>query len=69
MTQTAPRSLIQVSEKAAKQIKALIAEEGCTEESFLRVKVKKGGCSGFSYSLDFDTEKNRSRHCEFQPRR
>ena len=29
-------------------------EEDCTENHFLRVSVKGGGCSGLSYDLDFD---------------
>ena len=38
-----------------KKITALRQEEGLTADHFLRVKVKRGGCSGFSYKLDFDT--------------
>ena len=48
--------MIQVSEKAAKQIQNIINDEGHTEGTGLRVKVKRGGCSGFSYKLDFDNE-------------
>ena len=29
-------------------------EEHCTENHFLRVSVKVGGCSGLTYDLDFD---------------
>src|SRR5690606_30504573 len=47
-------SMIQVTEKAAKKITEVRAEEGRAEGSFLRVKVKRGGCSGFSYKLEFD---------------
>ena len=49
--------MIQISETAAKKISELKAEEKATEDAFLRVKVKRGGCSGMSYKLDFDTEK------------
>jgi iron-sulfur cluster assembly protein len=31
-----------------------MAEENCTENHFLRVSVKGGGCSGLTYDLDFD---------------
>ena len=31
-------------------------QESLSAEHFLRVKVKRGGCSGFSYKLDFDNE-------------
>ncbi|MGZ3723706.1 MAG: iron-sulfur cluster insertion protein ErpA [Bdellovibrionales bacterium] len=47
--------MIQVSETAAKRIQALKAEDGASGEAFLRVFVKRGGCSGFSYKMDFDT--------------
>lgn len=47
--------MIQVSETAAKRIHALKAEDGVAGESFLRVFVKRGGCSGFSYKMEFDT--------------
>ncbi len=48
--------MIQVSELAAKKIKTLKSEEGQPESSFLRVQVKKGGCSGLSYKMNFDSE-------------
>ncbi len=50
--------MINVSENAVSKIKVLLQEENQPEGSFLRVKVKRGGCSGFSYKLDFDSELN-----------
>ena len=44
-----------LTEKAAKQVKKLIDEQKL-ENVFLRMGVKGGGCSGLSYSLEFDTE-------------
>lgn len=47
--------MITISEQAAKQIQRLQSEDtGATNESFLRVKIVPGGCSGMSYKLDFD---------------
>ncbi|MCB0391216.1 MAG: iron-sulfur cluster insertion protein ErpA [Bdellovibrionales bacterium] len=46
--------MIKVSDSAAKRIKELINEEGLNEGTALRVKIKRGGCSGFSYKLDFE---------------
>jgi iron-sulfur cluster assembly protein len=43
-----------LTEKAATQVKRLMAEQ--TQQVFLRMGVKGGGCSGLSYSLEFDTE-------------
>ena len=48
--------MIQISESAANKINNLKSEDGAPETAFLRVKVKRGGCSGYSYKLDFDTE-------------
>ena len=47
--------MIQISENASKRILALKVDEGKPSEAFLRVEVKKGGCSGLSYKMDFDT--------------
>jgi iron-sulfur cluster assembly protein len=45
--------MILMSETAARKIKALKLEEGKPDASVLRVEVKKGGCSGLSYKMDF----------------
>src|SRR5262245_43822916 len=44
-----------ISEKAAKQVRMLM-EAQKSENLFLRMGVKGGGCSGLSYSLEFDNE-------------
>ncbi|MEA2708595.1 MAG: iron-sulfur cluster assembly protein [Phycisphaerales bacterium] len=44
---------INLSESAAKEIKNIITSQGMpAEKTSLRVGVRGGGCSGFSYSLD-----------------
>ena len=48
--------MITVSDSAAKQVQKLIKEEGMPENSFVRVGVKGGGCSGLMYEMDFDSE-------------
>ena len=48
--------MIKVSETAAKKIKCLKEDEDHRGDIFLRVRVKRGGCSGFSYKMDFDSE-------------
>ena len=48
---------ITLSETAAKEIKTIIADQGLpADKTFLRVGVKGGGCSGFSYMLDLTEE-------------
>src|SRR5258708_24802581 len=46
---------VSLSESAAKEVKKIIADSNLGEETVLRVGVQGGGCSGFSYSLNFDT--------------
>jgi iron-sulfur cluster assembly protein len=43
-----------MTEAAAKEVIRIVAEEGLPEGTALRVGAKGGGCSGFSYVLDFD---------------
>ena len=45
---------VDMTEAAAKEVIRIIAEEGLPEGTALRVGAKGGGCSGFSYVLDFD---------------
>ncbi|HUF32101.1 MAG TPA: iron-sulfur cluster insertion protein ErpA [Acidimicrobiales bacterium] len=47
--------MITVTESAASKVKQLIEAEGNAELS-LRVAVRPGGCSGFSYEMFFDTD-------------
>jgi iron-sulfur cluster assembly protein len=46
--------MIGVTERAAKEVARIIAEQKLPEGTALRVGVKGGGCSGFSYTLGFD---------------
>jgi iron-sulfur cluster assembly protein len=47
---------VELSENATKQVKQLKQAQNLPENVFLRMGVKGGGCSGMSYSLEFDTE-------------
>jgi len=44
-----------VSDVAREKIKVLMTEQNMAPESFVRVSVEGGGCSGLSYKMDFDT--------------
>src|SRR3954454_17688774 len=48
-------SVITLTESAAVKVKELLAAEGA-DELALRVAVRPGGCSGFSYEMFFDGE-------------
>lgn len=47
--------MITISPEAAQKLANLKKDEGKDDSAFLRVEVKKGGCSGLSYKMDFDT--------------
>ncbi len=47
--------MIHLTEKAATEVKRLIQAQSLPEETGLRVGVRGGGCSGLSYSLNFET--------------
>ena len=48
--------MIFVAESAKEKIAAIKEQEHMPNESFVRVSVVSGGCSGLSYKMDFDTE-------------
>jgi iron-sulfur cluster assembly protein/iron-sulfur cluster insertion protein len=47
--------VITLTESAAKKVKELVEAEG-NNELALRVAVRPGGCSGFSYEMFFDSD-------------
>lgn len=49
--------MITLTDSASTKVKELIAQEG-DENLMLRVAVRPGGCSGFSYEMFFDTERD-----------
>ncbi len=51
------RIMITVSETAKNKVVSLLGEEGKSPaESYIRVGVESGGCSGLSYKLEFSGE-------------
>ena len=47
--------MITLTDSAASKVAQLLEAEGATEMA-LRVAVKSGGCSGFSYDMYFDSD-------------
>lgn len=45
-----------VSETAKNQIEKIKVKDNLTADHFVRVSVLAGGCSGFTYKMDFDNE-------------
>ena len=46
--------MIEIAESAVLRLKNLKKEEGQPDSTPLREEVKKGGCSGLSYKMNFD---------------
>lgn len=50
-----PARGVDITERAAKEIRRVIDEQNFpADTTFVRIGAKGGGCSGFSYVLDFD---------------
>ena len=63
----APAKGIQVTDKAIIRIRGAMAKEGISpQQGGLRLGVQGGGCSGLSYSVQFDTQpRERDRTFQF----
>ncbi|MEM1321669.1 MAG: iron-sulfur cluster assembly accessory protein [Bacteroidota bacterium] len=56
-TKTVVQSPITLTDGAIKQLTRIRTEQNVPDDHSLRVGVKGGGCSGFSYILGFDARK------------
>ena len=45
---------IEITEKAAEEVRRVQVEQKFQDDMFLRIGVAGGGCSGFNYTLSFD---------------
>lgn len=45
-----------VSDKAKEQIEKIKVKDNLSPDHFVRISVVAGGCSGFSYKMDFDNK-------------
>jgi len=57
-TQKTTMQPITLTDGATKQLKRIMDEQNVPADHGLRVGVKGGGCSGFSYILGFDVKKD-----------
>lgn len=55
---------INITDSASAQLNRIKREQSIPEDHALRVGVKGGGCSGFSYILGFDKKKDRDQSYE-----
>lgn len=66
MSDTISTTPITITDSALKQLKRIMGEQNVPEEYGLRIGVKGGGCSGFSYILGFDVLKEKDQVFEIQ---
>ena len=59
MAEVIAKSPVQISESALKQLRRIKVEQGLDDSHGLRIGVKGGGCSGFTYVLGFDVAKEK----------
>jgi iron-sulfur cluster assembly protein len=57
---------VQLTERAAKQVRKIMAEEDLEEGLYLRIAVEGGGCSGLSYKLGLDYKTDEDKIIESQ---
>ena len=51
--------MITFTEKAANVVLNIMKEQEVSNDTLVRVGVKGGGCSGFTYTVDFDNQKGK----------
>ena len=52
-----PKALVSATADAIAELKRLLSEQNPDGHTGVRLAVKGGGCSGFSYVLDFDSQR------------
>ena len=51
--------MISLTEKAVNKVMSIMKEQEVSDKTKIRVGVKGGGCSGFTYTVDFETRKGK----------
>ena len=51
--------MITFTEKAANKVLNIMQEQKVSDDTVVRVGVKGGGCSGFTYTVDFESRKGK----------
>ena len=51
--------MISFTEKAASKVLSIMKDQKVADDTRVRVGIKGGGCSGFTYTVDFETRKGK----------
>ena len=51
--------MISFTEKAASKVLSIMKDQKVVDDTRVRVGIKGGGCSGFTYTVDFETRKGK----------
>ena len=51
--------MISLTEKAVNKVTSIMKDQEVSDKTKIRVGVKGGGCSGFTYTVDFETKKGK----------
>ena len=51
--------MVKFTKRAVKVISNIMNEQKVSDDTRVRVGVKGGGCSGFTYTVDFDSRKGK----------
>ena len=63
---TQVKAPVQFTETAIRELRAIREKQSIPMEYGLRIGVKGGGCSGFSYILGFDVQKDNDQEFELE---
>lgn len=66
MNDTIAKSPVNLTKGALTELKRIMSEQNIAPDHGLRIGVKGGGCSGFSYILGFDMPKEKDEVYEFE---
>ena len=64
--ETMTKPPLRFTRRAVSEIERLMHDKGFDHNSYLRIGVKGGGCSGLSYVLDFDKKMASDEHYDFE---